>query len=54
MYETKGNQQRPIVDGVGMALNPFRTAVPFLVTNYLEFEWLVPQHGTAVLKEFRV
>ena len=33
--------------------NPFRTAVSFwgqLGTNYLEFECLVPQNGTGVLK----
>ena len=34
-------------------INPFRTAVSFwgqLGEKYLEFEWIVPQNGTGVLK----
>ena len=33
-----------------MSLDPFRAAVPFWGQSTWEFEWFVPQNGTAVLK----
>ena len=39
-YAKKQREKRPT-----MLFNPFRTAVPFSGTNYLEFEWFVPKTG---------